>query len=113
VQLEILDGGVWRDTSTILARHQIHPETGALIVQMLPGDQYRIVITNKSDEPLYMGITVDGNPALGGVMYVHDAGARRTWDGWSYFDGTKTVVTQPFICAEIPSGIGPATASSR
>ena len=101
----------WISTASIPRRHQVHPTTGKTIVQMNPGDRYRIRVESKCANKMFISVLVDGVPSGNSSVKLR-AHSSRTYEGWEFHNGSRSSVVAPFVCADIAPASHAASAAA-
>ena len=84
-----------------LGRHRIHPDTGATLLLLFPGEKWRLCLENlDAYREVLVSLHVDGrNAASGGCVRVSPS-SKFLWEGWR--DGNGNVIA-PFVATEMPT----------
>ena len=89
-------------SSHALGRHRLHPDTGATVVLLFPGERYRLRLRNfDGSREVLAALYVDGrNAASGASVRLPPGGADVVWAGWRDAAGAET---SGFVAAEMPT----------
>ena len=104
VQVEVkgyATAGAWAN-SWELGRHRVHPDTGATLLLLFPGEEWRLRLRNMDgSREVLAALYVDGrNAASGASVRLPSGGGDIVWAGWRDAAGAEVA---PFVAAEMPT----------